>query len=112
MPKSSLNSTLTDRYQTTIPEAVRQQLGLRKRDKLEYQIQNDGSVKLTRARPEQSEQHDPALGAFLDLLERDIKNHPERLRAADTTLLARIDAALDGFDLDIDINAKLDPEDE
>jgi antitoxin PrlF len=29
-------STLTDRYQTTVPETVRRALRLRKRDKIQY----------------------------------------------------------------------------
>ncbi|MFM6063282.1 MAG: type II toxin-antitoxin system PrlF family antitoxin, partial [Microcystis panniformis] len=35
-------STLTDRYQTTIPDSVRKVLGLNKRDKICYNIQPDG----------------------------------------------------------------------
>ena len=31
-------STLTDRYQTTVPETVRRALRLRKRDKIQYVI--------------------------------------------------------------------------
>lgn len=37
-------STLTDRYQTTVPESVRKALGLNKRDKICYTIQSDGRV--------------------------------------------------------------------
>ena len=43
------DSTLTDRYQTTVPEAVRQFLGLGKRDKLRYTLKPNGEVVLTRA---------------------------------------------------------------
>ena len=42
-------STLTDRYQTTVPETVRQALRLGKRDKIHYTIRSDGDVVLTRA---------------------------------------------------------------
>ncbi len=42
-------STLTDRYQTTIPNAVRKQLGLGKRDLIEFVQADDGSIVLRRA---------------------------------------------------------------
>ena len=42
-------STLTDRYQTTVPETVRRALRLRKRDKIQYVIRPSGEVVLTRA---------------------------------------------------------------
>ncbi|WP_051077043.1 type II toxin-antitoxin system PrlF family antitoxin [Scytonema hofmannii] len=37
-----VESSLTDRYQTTVPDAVRKILGLSKRDKICYTIQSDG----------------------------------------------------------------------
>jgi antitoxin PrlF len=37
-------STLTDRYQTTIPDPVRKALHLNKRDKIHYTIQPNGQV--------------------------------------------------------------------
>lgn len=74
MTNPPLRSTLTDRYQTTIPEAVRQHLGLSKRDQLQYLIEDDGSVRLIGAASE-----DPALRPFLALLERDLSQQPERL---------------------------------
>jgi len=42
-------STLTDKFQTTIPREVREALGLRPRQRLSYSVQRDGSVVL---RPE------------------------------------------------------------
>ena len=42
-------STLPDRYQTTIPETVRNMLRLGKRDKLHYKIMSDGTVLLSHA---------------------------------------------------------------
>ena len=44
-----VESTLTDRYQTTVPETVRRALRLGKRDKIHYTIRSDGEVVLTRA---------------------------------------------------------------
>jgi len=37
-------STLTDRYQTTVPETVRRALRLGKRDKIHYTIRPGGEV--------------------------------------------------------------------
>ncbi len=62
-PRSGL---LTDRYQTTVPEAVRRALKLGKRDKIHYTIRPSGVVVLTRA--EASEGDDPVLGQFLEFL--------------------------------------------
>ena len=42
-------STLTDRYQTTVPETVRRALRLGKRDKIHYRISGDGEVVMSRA---------------------------------------------------------------
>ena len=44
-----VESTLTDRYQTTVPDAVRRALRLGKRDKIHYSIRASGEVVLTRA---------------------------------------------------------------
>ncbi len=41
-------STLTDRYQTTVPETVRRALRLGKRDKTHYTIRPGGEVVLSR----------------------------------------------------------------
>ena len=59
-------STLTDRYQTTVPETVRRALKLSKRDKIHYSIRPGGEVVLTRA--EASDSDDPVLGQFLGFL--------------------------------------------
>jgi antitoxin PrlF len=83
-----VESTLTDRYQTTVPETVRRALRLGKRDKIHYTIRSSGEVVLTRA--EASEGEDPVLGQFLGFLARDIANHPERLQAVDAGLVQRL----------------------
>ena len=43
-----VESTLTDRYQTTVPQTVRRALRLGKRDKIHYSIRPGGEVVLTR----------------------------------------------------------------
>ena len=67
-------STLTDRYQTTVPETVRRALRLHKRDKIQYVIRPSGEVILTRA--SDPEVDDPVLGQFLGFLAHDIAPTP------------------------------------
>lgn len=45
----TVESTLTSRYQTTIPELVRKTLSLGKHDKVHYEVKPDGAVVMTRA---------------------------------------------------------------
>jgi len=98
-PLFEAESTLTDRYQTTVPEPVRAALKLSKRDKLRYAIQADGSVLMTRA---DSDDEDPVLGQFLDFIARDVATHPERLRSLDQGLLNRIQALVGLGEIDLD----------
>jgi antitoxin PrlF len=105
-PLSDL-SKLTDRYQTTVPSAVRKQLNLRKGDHLRYNIDASGRVWLEAAGQDAS---DPALAGFLSLLERDIATHPAKLRAIDKGLRARLDGL--ARDVDTDLDAALSPDDE
>jgi antitoxin PrlF len=95
-----VESTLTDRYQTTVPETVRRALRLSKRDKIHYSIRPSGEVVLTRA--EASEGDDPVLGQFLGFLARDIASHPERLRAVDAGLVQRLQSLVGGIEVDLD----------
>lgn len=103
-----VESTLTDRYQTTVPETVRRALRLSKRDKIHYTIRPSGEVVLTRA--EVTEGDDPVLGMFLGFLARDIANHPERLQAVDAGLVQRLQSLVG--DVGIDIDAALSADDE
>lgn len=99
-----IDSTLTDRYQTTVPETVRRALGLSKRDKIHYTIRPGGEVVLTRA--ETHENDDPALGQFLSFLARDIANHPDRLQSIDAGFVQRLQAMAINVDLDSSLSAE------
>jgi len=101
-------STLTDRYQTTVPETVRRALNLGKRDKIHYTIRPSGEVVLTRV--ETSDGDDPVLGQFLAFLATDISRHPERLQAVDAGLVQRLQPLVGGVDVDLD--AALSEDDE
>ena len=100
-------STLTDRYQTTIPDPVRKALGLNKRDKICYNIQSDGQVVISRAEWTES---DPVLGQFLNFLARDIEKNPQHLKAISSDLVSRVQSLVSEVDLDLD--APLSHEDE
>ena len=95
-----IESTLTDRYQTTIPETVRRALQLSKRDRLTYRIQADGSVLLTRAAA--VGESDPAIGQFLHFLANDIAARPEAIRGIDRALQARLQALVGTIEVDLD----------
>jgi len=95
-----VESTLTERYQTTVPETVRRALQLGKRDKIHYTVRPNGEVVLTRA--EASDGHDPLIGQFLGFLARDMANHPERLQAIDAGLAQRLQSLTGGIKVDLD----------
>jgi antitoxin PrlF len=101
-------STLTDRYQTTVPETVRRALRLGKRDKIHYMIRPDGQVVLSRAKP--AEQADPVLGQFLDFLAHDIANHPERLQSVDAGLVQHLRSLVGAVEVDLDAPLSADDE--
>jgi antitoxin PrlF len=105
--KLEAESTLTDRYQTTVPETVRRALKLGKRDKIRYSIRPGGEVVLTRVG---GTAEDPVLDEFLHFLARDMADHPQRLRGLDADLVRRL-KKLAG-DVPVDLDAPLSPENE
>ena len=94
-----IQSSVTERFQTTIPKGVREALGLRRGDTLAYELRGEEVV--VRRHPEQ-EGDDPVLVAFLDLLQRDIAVHPERLQRVTDALLQRGRELVDGVEIDLD----------
>ena len=103
-----VESTLTERYQTTVPEMVRRALRLGKRDKIHYTIRPDGEVVLTRVAAGESD--DPALTPFLGFLARDLADHPERLQAVDAGLAQRIQALVGVVEVELDAPLSADDE--
>ena len=102
--KMEVESTLTDRYQTTVPETVRRALRLRKRDKIHYTIRPNGEVVLSRVAP--TAQADPVLEQFLEFLAQDLVSHPERLQTVDSALVQRIQSLVGGS-VEVDLDAPL-----
>lgn len=100
-------STLTDRYQTTIPAPIRNALGLQKGDKLCYSIQSEGQVVISRA---ESIESDPILKKFLNFLAQDIEQNPYHLRTIGSDLVSHVQSLV--ADVDVDLDAPLCHEDE
>ena len=98
-------STLTDRYQTTIPESIRNALHLGKRDKIEYSMDTSGKITISRA-----EEDDPVIGEFLSFITNDIKRHPEHIKSINSELFRRASSLVS--DIEIDLNAPLSEKDE
>ena len=80
-----VESTLTDKYQATVPDAIRKALKLNKRDRIRFTLEPDGSVVLSRAAP--GDPDDAVVRHFLQLLARELDSHPERFRALSPVLL-------------------------
>lgn len=84
-------STLTDRYQTTIPAFVRKELGLKRRDQIEFLKSEDGYVMLRRARPEETpaDEVDPELLSWLGFIARDQEQNPQQLVPLDEEFFSK-----------------------
>lgn len=100
-PQQQVESALTDRYQTTVPQPVRQVLGLGKRDRIRYAFRANGEVVLQRVSNDPPDD-DPALAPFLALLEQDIAGHPERLQPIGAELVQRLQDLVGGIEVDLD----------
>lgn len=92
-------STLTDRFQTTVPSPVRQALHLGKKDKIKYTIQSDGSVVISRA---EAQNNDPVLGKFLAFIASDMQASPERLETLSASMRESVDALIEGVEINLD----------
>jgi antitoxin PrlF len=108
IPALEAESTLTDRYQTTVPETVRRVLKLDKRDRIHYTVRPNGEVVLSRA--DAPEQTDPVLDHFLGFLASDMARHPERLSSVDSSFVEHI--RLLTAEVEIDLDAPLSADDE
>lgn len=102
-----VESTLTDRYQTTVPETVRKALHLSKRDKIHYIIQGNGSVLITRV---DNEKNDPVIEAFLSFLVKDIQKSPQNVMPLNGELYQRVQSVVS--DIKFDLDKPLSGEDE
>lgn len=99
--KKVAESTLTDRYQTTIPSFVRDELGLSKRDKLAFFKSEEGHLLLKRAEPEAEEFSAETL-AWLDFLRQQQDRDPQSLTPITQELWDRISTLTAGIEVDLD----------
>ena len=92
-------SKITARSQTTLPPGVRKVLGLGPGDRVGYVIEGF-EVRLVNL--EEHSHTGPTLAPFLELLGRDIAEHPERLRGFPRELVARVERLTAGIPIDHD----------
>lgn len=100
-------STLTARYQTTIPSPVRAALGLSKGSKICYTIQSNGQVVISRVDQTES---DSVLEQFLNFIARDIENNPQNIQAISPDLVSHAQSLV--AEVEVDLDAPLSDEDE
>jgi antitoxin PrlF len=98
--ETSLRSKVTAKSQTTLPSGVRKALHLRAGDQLEYVIKGDHAV--IRRVADLADDTDPVLGRFLDFLQHELEQHPERLRAFPADLRKRMRRLTTGVRVDLD----------
>ena len=95
-------ATLTSKGQITLPKAIRQALGVTVGAKVSFELRGN-EVVVTRA---DAEHGDPAIGAFLALLEADIRegkhigNLPDEL----------VEAVFDNLDHPVDLDEDIEGE--
>lgn len=92
-------STLTQRYQTTIPAPVRKALGLSKNDKICYTIESDNRVVISRL---EDTENDPVLENFLSFLAKDMKDNPQHLGAVNSDVVNHARSLVSNIDIDLD----------
>ncbi|GHB12348.1 type II toxin-antitoxin system PrlF family antitoxin [Salinicola rhizosphaerae] len=108
MPNEA-DSTLTERYQTTVPAPVRKALQLKRRDRIHYSIRSNGEVVLTRA--EEPPAADPVITSFLHFLQSDMQKNPENLRFLTTATLAEAQRLTANIEVDLDEKLPEDDDD-
>lgn len=96
-------STLTDRFQTTIPTFVRNELGLEKRDLIEFLKSDDGYIVLRRVEQKQQEgEFSPQLLAWLDFIAKDHNQRPEQIKPFTKQMRDHVYHLTNGLDIDLD----------
>ncbi len=108
MPRAAkileISAAITERGQTTVPAAIRKMLALGRRDHVVFRGLADGTVVIEK----RTDEADPALGAFLSFLERDIAARPHAVRAIDPDRIGYAKGLVDG--VTVDLEGSLDEE--
>ncbi|NOG31698.1 regulator [Halomonas sp. TBZ9] len=100
IPAIEDDSTLTDRYQTTVPASIRRVLNLGKRDRIHYSVRENGEVVLTRAGETRAE--DPVISEFLAFLGRDTLRNPGLIRPVTADTFAEAQRLTKGMVVNLD----------
>ena len=96
-------ATMTAKGQITVPKPIRQALGADVGTKVAFELHDNGQVVVSRA---DAEHEDPAIGAFLDLLARDI----EAGRLVEQLPDSLAGMMLEDAELDIDLDESIEGE--
>jgi antitoxin PrlF len=95
MPKIQASAKLTSKSQTTIPIAIRRALDIGPEDRIVFELLETGEVQLTKA---QQPQTDAAVSAYLQFLERDLVQNPQKLSVLQRD--ERLQALLSGVQIE------------
>lgn len=104
MPVIHEVATLTSKGQITLPKPIRQALGVDAGGKVAFDLR-DGEVVVTRA---DAEHEDPAIGAFLSLLARDIEAGRNVQGLPEDLTRAMLEQAGHGVKLDEEIDGEVE----
>lgn len=104
-PALSYASTVTERFQTTVPAPVRAAMSLGRGDELTWAMKEDGTFVVSKA---STEHEDPAIQGFLKVLESGITEG--YVVPATVEMRDRVAELIDG--VEFDMNAPLPNEDE
>lgn len=91
-------STITAKGQTTVPKAIRQALGVGAGDQIAFRVDEHG---VTVHRVEAAHE-DPAIGAFLAFLAKDIEANPQNISGLPADLKSRIGTLVEGVEFEMD----------
>jgi antitoxin PrlF len=102
-PILEAEASLTAQNQITIPAPIRKALKLRAgKSRVKFQvIPDEGKVLVVLVGPSSREKEDPALKPFLNLLTRDIKENPQRIRPFPVDLLNRARSVVENVEVDL-----------
>jgi antitoxin PrlF len=98
---NKLTSTLTDRYQTTIPREIRSFLNLDKGAQIQYLIDPSGKVYLQNESTNELNE-DPVLYSFLEFMEQDMRESPKRIQPLAAELMQKVQHLIKELDVDLD----------
>ncbi|MEB1611142.1 type II toxin-antitoxin system PrlF family antitoxin [Xanthomonas campestris pv. campestris] len=104
MPTIREQATITSKGQITLPKPIRQALGVDAGGKVYFELREDGQIVVTRA---EAGHEDPAIGAFLGLLARDIEAGRNVRGLPEDLARAILEQAGHGANLDEEIDGEV-----